>query len=392
MATDRQKEIAEAVQKHGSHRKAAEALGVCHGTVDRAMAQLKVDPAWREAGERLGFDPTARGGWWKTPPRDGEPGASVYYPTPKRNEADLEEELRGRLDGFAADLPRYDPIPPPTYAPTALANVLVVADAHLGMLAWWREGGADWDIKLAERVIFDAVQNLISRAPQADILYLVFLGDWRHFERFDPVTNRAGHVLAADSRIRKVNEVAVRLKRRIIDYCLVKCLRVVLIDAEGNHDETSFSIDLAWLKVSYEFEKRLTLVDDDALPYHACQHGETMLMFHHGHIRSPKKPADRATLALYFADVFPDIWTSTRYRYCHTGHLHHLWNGQDGSTPVIWEQHPTLAAADSYPARHAMRSKRAMSLITYHESFGERGRQWVTPDELLAEISVQKPV
>jgi len=52
MVTDRQRQIAEAVAQHGSHRRAAEALGVGHSTVDKAMARIrKDDPAWAERSE-----------------------------------------------------------------------------------------------------------------------------------------------------------------------------------------------------------------------------------------------------------------------------------------------------------------------------------------------------
>ena len=49
----------------------------------------------------------------------------------------------------------------------ALANLYVLTDAHVGMLAWEREGGANWDLKIAERTIYDCFMLMLDSAPEA---------------------------------------------------------------------------------------------------------------------------------------------------------------------------------------------------------------------------------
>jgi hypothetical protein len=124
----------------------------------------------------------------------------------------------------------------------------------------------------------------------------------------------------------------------------------------------------------YENEPRVT-VDDSELPYYVYQHGETMLGFHHGHIKKPDQ------LPGMFAAQFAKTWGQTTRRYVHCGHRHHSYeNEKDG---MVITQHPTLAGRDAYAARSGWHSERRARCITYHKSFGRVASNDVTPEMLL---------
>lgn len=106
----------------------------------------------------------------------------------------------------------------------------------------------------------------------------------------------------------------------------------------------------------------------------AWQHGETMLGFHHGHLKK------NDALPLLFAAQFPRMWGGTTRRYVHCGHWHHVSEKEHSGLTVI--QHPTLAARDAYAARGGYHADRKVSAITYHAQHGEVARNTVVPEML----------
>jgi len=125
----------------------------------------------------------------------------------------------------------------------------------------------------------------------------------------------------------------------------------------------------------YENEPRVQVIQSES-PYYAHQHGETMLVWHHGHLKKPD------ALPLYAAAEFAPMWGATKKRYGHLGDKHHLQEREHSGMIVI--QHPTLAARDAYASRHGWHALRSARSITYHETYGEVGRVTVGPEMLEA--------
>lgn len=289
-------------------------------------------------------------------------------------EAD-EEARQAAFEALAAALPRLPASEKPLHTSDNLCTVYTLTDSHVGMLAWRKEGGADWDLAIAERTLFGCFEQMVSSAPDSAVGIVNQLGDFLHFDGLTAMTPTSGHLLDADGRFGKIVDVAIRILRRVIDLALAKHGHVHVIMAEGNHDIASS----VWLRkmfaVLYESDPRVT-VDQSELPYYAYQHGSTMLCFHHGHLKKNDQ------LPILFAAQFPAIWGATTRRYCHTGHRHHAEEKEHSGMTVT--QHPTLAARDAYAARGGWVADRAASAITYHKRFGQVGRVTVCPEMLEA--------
>ena len=143
----------------------------------------------------------------------------------------------------------------------------------------------------------------------------------------------------------------------------------MLLIAEGNHDTAG----AVWLRqmfvLLYEREPRVSVIDSE-VPYYLHRHGDTMIGWHHGHLKKPEQ------LPGLFAAMFPRDWGNTTKRYIHVGHLHHVHEKEHSGVTVI--QHPTLAA------RGGWISERQVTAITYSARFGEVARNTVTPEMLAA--------
>jgi hypothetical protein len=168
-------------------------------------------------------------------------------------------------------------------------------------------------------------------------------------------------------------EVAIRILRRVVDFALARHARVVVLIAEGNHDMASSVWLRHMFRALYEKEPRIEVISSP-LPYYAYQHGETMLAFHHGHLKKNDQ------LPILMAAQFPKLWGATTKRYAHTGHRHHVEEKEHSG--MIVHQHSTLAARDAHAARGAWVSERSVTAMTYHAKFGEVARNTVTPEML----------
>lgn len=378
-ATARQNEYLDAVALHGGYKPAARALGVAEGSLRNSLKGLKSRAA------KMGYSPEHD--MKKTVP-DGfmVKGVSTYYDEhgqPRGQwvkssvDADRQREImEAAFAAMAGNLPRQMAITPPQNVHDELCNLIVFTDYHIGQLAWYKEGGANYNLDIAEKLMFDAFSYMVDAAPKAKTGIVCFQGDTLHTDSLLPLTPAHKNVLDSDGRFSKIVATAIRVMRKIVNHALEKHEQVHLIICEGNHDEASS----VWLRqmfaALYENEPRIT-VNDSEIPYYAYQHGETMLAFHHGHKLKPEQ------LPALFAAQFSKMWGNTTKRYAHCGHRHHVDEKEYSGMTVT--QHPTLAARDAHASRGGWISDRAAQVITYHSKYGQHSRVMVCP-EMFAEI------
>lgn len=287
------------------------------------------------------------------------------------NKEAQEELMRECVEALKDELPKYPAIKFSGKTSSYLATVYTLTDSHVGMKAWGQETGADWDLDIAERILTQTFQKMIDASPDAETGVVAQLGDFIHQDSMMPVTPTSGHIVDADSRYAKVVSVGIRILRRVIQMALKKHKKVIVLMAEGNHDMSSSIWLREMFKAVYEKEPRVQVIDTP-LPYYVYQHGETMLAWHHGHLRKNDQ------LPILFATQFSDLWGKTKKRYVHTGHRHHAEEKEHSGMMVI--QHSTLAARDAYAARGGWMSERKVNAITYHKQWGEVGRITVVPE------------
>jgi hypothetical protein len=376
--SERQREVLEVVIKEGSNNKASIALGVGRRVVDKIINRIKKQAAIQ------GFSPE-HDMTRTVPDAYVVKGVSTYYnkdgkPSGQWVKSSLDNERRQELireafEAMAEELPRLPPIDKPSDTYSELCNLYTFTDYHMGMLAWHKEGGADWDIKIAEKMLTDCFDVMVTNSPRAKIGFINQLGDFLHSDGMMPVTPTSGHILDQDGRFSKIVQTAIRVLRRIIDLALMKHEQVIVLMAEGNHDMASSIWLRAMFKALYENEPRVTVIDSE-LPYYHYEHGKTMLCFHHGHL------SKNDALPLLFASQFAPVWGRTTKRYCHTGHRHHTEEKEHSGMTVI--QHPTLSARDAYAARGGWISERQATSITYHTKYGQVARNTVTPEMIEA--------
>jgi hypothetical protein len=373
-ATPTEQRYIKAINEHGSGAKAAKALAINKSTVNDAILRLRTRAALKGYSPEHSMTRSVPDGFmakrvstnYKS---DGSIGQQWVIATP-----DGERQAELRRIAFAAmaeELPRLKPVRAPAKTIDALCNLVVFSDYHVGQLSWHKEGGADWDLKIAESMLLNSFIHMVDSAPKASACVLCLQGDFLHTDGLLPLTPGHKNVLDADGRFSKIVATAIRVIRHLIAYALAKHDTLHLIICEGNHDEASSMWLRQMFAAMFENEPRMT-VNDSELPYYVHQHGEIMLAFHHGH------KINNEQLPMLFAAQFPKMWGATTKRFAHCGHRHHVDEKEYAGMSVA--QHPTLAARDAHASRGGWISDRAANVVTYHKRFGKVGQTVVCPE------------
>jgi hypothetical protein len=365
-ATVRELEYLEAIDKHGSIRKASEALGAHPSVISRAMLRLKTRAASK------GYSPEHA--MTKTVP-DGfkVKGVSTFYDEDGKvkgqwvkSSADGERQeqiVREMFRALSEEVKGLAPvIEGPKHAESDLMAVIPVGDPHNGLYVWAKECGEDFDTEIARRLATAAADRLIASAPQCSVAVFLLLGDVFHANDQSNATPAHKHQLDVDSRFVKVIGVAIETYRHIILRMLEKFPKVVVKLIPGNHDPQAIWALAYALNAYFSNEPRVE-VDLGPSKFWYFQFGKVLIGATHGDTVKPER------LPGIMAADKPQEWGAATKRYWYTGHIHSR-NAVE-YPGVMWESFRTLAAQDAYAASHGYRSGRDMVLIVHHREHGE---------------------
>lgn len=399
--TERQREVIDAVDKHGGIKPAARALGVHHSTVQdilRAARKRSGSPPGFEVREQTThYDADdnvtgstvregpasdfAPGGEDAGPARDGHSGymvkgVSTLYDAEGNQRAqwvktgvDLNQQLDLLSSAVQAICEDARGALRRTKAPkqfdSDLLTVIPMGDPHFGLMTWGKEVGEDFDLKIAEQMTFAAVDRLCSLSPSSDTAMLLNLGDFFHADNSSNRTPQSGNPLDVDGRFQLIAEVGLRAMVRCIRRLLEKHARVIVRNNRGNHDPHQAHMLSIALNAMFHGEPRVT-VEMSPASFYYYRFGKTLIGSTHG------DGAKLADLPLIMATDVPEDWAAATWRVWHCGHFHHDQVKDHPGCTV--ETHRTLATNDAWHKHNGYRSGRDMKAVIYHREHGEISR------------------
>jgi hypothetical protein len=373
--TDAQRKTMQALSDHGSTNAAAKAMGLDRRGVARTLRRVEAQAAKRGYAPEHGLDQPAPQGYrirGSSTLYDGNGKALLQWVKTTADQERQAEILEEALAAMRESIPLIEPIAPDNIHRNAdLLNLHILTDYHMGMLAWGEECGEDWNIEIAEQLLYRWFDYAISRAPDAHTGVLAQMGDFLHFDGLLPVTPTSGHVLDADTRYARVVRVAIRSMRRIIESMLRKYHHVHIIVSDANHDPSG-SIWLREMLAAFLSEDERVSVDQTPGTYNCYVWGDTSLFFHHGHKRGVGNVAET------LAGTFRSEYGSTKHSYAHLGHRHHTESKETSIMTV--HQHRTMAARDAHAAHGGWVSGRSAEVVTYSRQRGQVASMTVTPE------------
>lgn len=356
--TPAQREALEAYETHGSQRKAAQALGITRFSLrDRLVAAWKhqaLDPAIKGAMQEAGMQDAEvlHSGWIKTE------GASLYFQVPSKETTSIVDRIKDAL----ADLPAVAPVEPPEHVLSDLLTVYPIADAHIGMMAWGRETGEDYNTRIAVERLQSWMARAVAASPASDTAIILDVGDLTHADDQSNMTPRSKHILDVDTRHFRTIEMTISALATCVDLALTKHKKVIVRVLPGNHNPQAYLAVLFAIAERYRDEPRCE-VQKVPGEFFVHQWGKCLIAAHHG----DKAKADR--IVMYLADEHAEAWGQTRHRFLFTGHLHHHKSADIGGCK--WEQLRAVTAKDAYAASHAYASRAQLQAITYDMYHGE---------------------
>jgi len=294
----------------------------------------------------------------------------------KYSDYERQQIREASIKAFLEDLPK---LPKQSYKIKNYEKDIIpwfqIGDAHIGMLAHAREVGHNFDLKIAERELCMAIDRLVERTPACERCVINDLGDFGHYENMAAKTAKSGHELDFDTRYNKMRETEARILRYMIERAQQKFKYVDMIINQGNHNETSAQDNAIWLRMMYENNDRVTILDNASrfIPYRM---GNTFVMTHHSDTCKPAKLAD------VMATDFQQDHGETKYHYIDIGHIHHSMTKKELGNCIVesWNQ---MAPSDKYANDGGWRSRSFLTVVERSKIYGEVGRRTITREELL---------
>ena len=351
----------EVVSRHlaagGTFRAAARELGIAPNTLSMWWCDNGRDKAVQTAMDAVGTGLTPHSMWTKVPPKDGEPGFSVYHKIEQAEPEYIAERIRAALEGLTP----AEPVIPPESVMADLCAVYPLMDGHVGMRARSAEtGGQDYDLAHAALDMRTAFAKVLALTPAAEAAVLIVGGDYFHQDDSRAETPKSHHKLDMDGRYGEVLDIGIAILAETVGRLLGKHAAVTIRVLRGNHDPHSHMVLTFALSERYREDPRVT-VDKSPRDLFMQQWGRCAIFAHHGDLGKPQQ------MALYLSDICP-FWSATRHRHYLTGHTHHDHAKDLG--PLRWESLRAFCPPDAYAASMGYGGRRALQSLTFHKQDG----------------------
>lgn len=375
----------EAIDKYGSTRKAAKALGIPRTTLQRKLKKEKRDEAaikslepvgesgqsgvrglppapvgtFESECEKLGIDPSeATRAWLKT-----DVGTIQVDRKKSAKSMELSADFVAILDQARKHVVREAEC---RSADSML--VISICDSHVGKLAWAKEAGENYDPAIASAIYRQAVSDALTFFNPSRVKRIVMpVGhDILHVDNLRSETTSGTRVDSVDTRFAKIFDIAVAAVIAGIEDA-VRVADVFVPVVSGNHDENCSVLLTKVVKQYFKDDPRVT-VDDSEIGRKYLHWGCNLLCMTHRFTNWSTAPNVMATEA-------PVEWGLTTSREILTGHLH---TRKATSYQSYYETHgvvvrvlPSLSATDAWHHKNGfIGNLRAAESHLYSEESG----------------------
>lgn len=363
ISDEKLREAVLAVEQFKGIGPAARAMGIPRQTLQSRIRQAEArglrgtDPAIQAGMDAVGTGITPAGMWIKTGKDENGVSRSIYL-KPSQTSDDVLERIRAAFEGMEP----AKPVAPPEAVHADLCTVYPIADAHVGMRAWHRETGSDYDTDIAAERLRSWIAQCVAASPPSETAIILDVGDFTHANDDTYQTPRSKHVLDVDTRMFRTLDVGIATLGGAVESALTKHKTVHVCILPGNHDATIYLAVMFALAERYRNEPRVT-VHKQPGEFFIHEFGRVMIAAHHGDKAKPDR------LVHFVADEFAEAWGRTKHRFLFTGHLHHHKSQDIGG--MKWEQLRAVTERDAYAVSHAYSARAQLQAITYDKFRGE---------------------
>lgn len=216
-----------------------------------------------------------------------------------------------------------------------------ISDPHFWKLARKDETWHSYDLKIAERMYLDRIDEIISDISLYNPERIVYIigNDYFHIDNKHNTTTQ-WTPQDVDSRHQKWFQVWLKVARESIEK-LWRIAPVDVIVVYGNHDKVASYHLWVVLETLYEWNEHIT-IDNTPKEFKVYEYGKCMLCFDHGEWPKENQMAQIA------ARDYPEIRWRTRFREWHRWHFH-----KEMTNDYNWfrvRTQPSISAPDAWHA------------------------------------------
>ena len=343
----------------------AESLGIKRQTIQNQIQRLK-EKAAREGytpgrfcheGVEPGF--TTKRISTHTNAAGEQSGWHIQEPS----KVEQQQMLRDFVQGLCDDIAPVDPVPlaqNKQHDPELMAGIFM-GDAHFGMYSYGLETKhSDFDTDIAARQTREAIDYLVSVAPDAKTGLFVDVGDAQHADSSHGQTYK-GTDVDVDTRYYRVTYKLAQAMRYAVTRMLKKFQDVIVVIARGNHNEDSATAMQIIVSVIFENEPRVKVLPTRGY-FHHIEFGQWLIGVHHGDkVKAPQ-------LVSIMARDLPQAWGRTTHRMWAVGHIHHQQTLEVNGCKV--RTFGTLAPPDGWHSSQGYGSEQAMEMLVFRKAGG----------------------
>lgn len=292
----------------------------------------------------------------------------------------VETDLLKQKEALLKELKRYAPkVTNSTYKKKSGKDgtllEICLFDPHFGKLAWREETDEDYDLKIAETRVKEAVRELLGRINLDNIEKILLpVGndlinvDNRHNTTF------AGTPQDSDCRYMKIIKTVKRILIEMIDE-LSSIAPIDVIIVPGNHDTTSTFMMGEILEAFYHNNSSVN-IDNRPKQRKYYEYGDNAIQFTHGNEEK------HTELLGIFATEEPLLWGRTKFRFAQLGHFH---KNKKMNYISVDEHHgfqvqilPSLSGTDFWHKSKGYNSMKQAKAMLFHKTEGLIGEATVT--------------
>jgi hypothetical protein len=238
-------------------------------------------------------------------------------------------------------------------------------------LCWKPETGENYDIKIAERLFLNAIDNLMVCIKPYGLEEIVMPIGSDFFNVNSKLnTTVAGTSQDEDCRWQKTFMYGARMVIKAVDALRTLAPTKVLI-IPGNHDEERAFYLGEYINAWYKDCNNVN-IDNAPNTRKYWWWGKCLLGFTHG------SEEVKGTLPLIMATEVPHLWSLTKYREWHTGHLHSKsvksYDYATENNGIRERIMPSLAATDSWHKKKGYSGLRSAEAFIWNKETGNKAR------------------
>ena len=235
--------------------------------------------------DAVGTTIVPHGMWIKTGKDEDGVSRSIYIKPQQEASEDVLQRIR---EAFEAMEPAK-PVAAPEAVLEHLCTVYPIADAHLGLRAWSKETGTDYDTNIAAERVRSWVAQCVASSPCSETGIILDVGDFTHANDDTNHTPRSNHVLDVDTRMFRTLDVGIATLGGAVESALTRHRKVHVVILPGNHDSTIYMAVMFAIAERYRNEPRV-IVHQKPGEFFIHEFGRVMIAAHHG----DKAKADKA--------------------------------------------------------------------------------------------------